>query len=71
MSTVDVVSTRSSTVSHRNFRPAFFCSAPGSSRASQSTWKPLQMPTTGPARGRELATACITGEKRAIAPVRR
>ena len=45
---VDVVSTRSSTVSHRNFRPAFFCSAPGSRPASVSTWKPLQMPTTGP-----------------------
>ena len=49
-----VVSTRSSTVSHRNFKPAFFCSAPGSSCASVSTWKPLQMPDDRSARGGEL-----------------
>ncbi len=66
-----VLSTRSSTVSHRNFSPAFFCSAPGSRPASQSTWKPLQMPTTGPPAAACSATDSMTGENRAIAPVRR
>ena len=61
----------SSTVWQRNVRPAFFCSAPGSSPASVSTWKPLQMPTTGPPAAANSATASITGENRAIAPVRR
>ena len=50
-------------------QPAFFWSAPGAP-ASVSTWKPLQMPTTGPPAAANRATASITGE-RAIAPVRR
>src|SRR5204863_346223 len=66
-----IVSTRQSTVSHRKVRPAFFWSAPGSKPASVSTWKPLQMPTTGPPAAAKRATASITGENRAIAPVRR
>ena len=33
---------------HKKVRPRFFCSAPGNRWASVSTWKPLQMPTTGP-----------------------
>ena len=71
VSTVAVVSTRSSTVSHKNFKPAFFCRPPGSSRASVSTWNPLQIPTTGPPAAANSVTALITGEKRASAPVRR
>ena len=51
-----------------NFSPAFFCSAPGSRPASVRTWKPLQMPTTGPAGRGEAAIESMTGEKRAIAP---
>ena len=39
--------------------------------ASSRTWKPLQMPSTGPPAAANSATAFITGEKRAIAPVRR
>ena len=34
-------------------------------------WKPLQMPSTGPPARRSRATAVMTGENRAIAPVRR
>ena len=52
-----VVSTRSSTVSQRNLRPAFFCSAPGRRCASVSTWKPLQIPTTGPPAAANSVTA--------------
>ena len=47
------------------------CNAPGSSPASVRTWKPLQMPMTGPPDAANSATACITGEKRAMAPGRR
>ena len=71
VSTERVLTTSSSTVSHTNVSPAFFCSAPGSRPASVSTWKPLQMPTTGPPAAACSATASITGEKRAMAPVRR
>ena len=66
-----LVSTRQSTVSQRKVRPAFFWSAPGSKPASVSTWKPLQMPTTGPPAAANRATASITVENRAIAPVLR
>ena len=45
--------------------------APGSSPASSSTWKPLQMPSTGPPPAAKRSTARMMGEKRAIAPVRR
>ena len=46
-------------------------SAPGRRPASQRTWKPLQIPSTGPPSAANLATASIAGEKRAIAPARR
>ena len=46
-------------------------SAPGSSPASQRTWKPLQMPSTGAPPAAASATASIAGQKRAIAPARR
>jgi hypothetical protein len=46
-------------------------SAPGNSPASQSTWKPLQMPSTGPPSRANSITVSISGEKRAIAPARR
>ena len=65
------VSTRTSTGVQRNLSPAFFWSAPGSSPASVSTWKPLQMPTTGPPSAAKAPTAPITGENRAMAPGRR
>jgi len=51
------------------FRPALRISAPGSNPASVRIWKPLQMPSTGPPPA-NFFTACITGENRAIAPVR-
>ena len=66
-----LLSTRQSTVSHKKLSPAFFWSAPGNKPASVSTWNPLQMPTTGPPATANRATASITGEKRAMAPVRR
>jgi hypothetical protein len=71
VSGVLVVSTRTVTVVQRNFRPRFFWRAPGSSPASVSTWKPLQMPITGPPAAAKDRTASITGENRAIAPGRR
>ena len=43
---VEVTTTRAGW--HRKRRRPFFWSAPGSSPASVRTWKPLQMPTTGP-----------------------
>ncbi len=49
----------------------FGSSAPGSSPASHSTWKPLQMPSTGPPERAKRSTSSITGAKRAIAPTRR
>ena len=64
-------STRTATVVHRNRRPRFFCSAPGSRPASVSTWKPLQIPTTGPPSAANRPTASMTGENRAMAPGRR
>ena len=56
---------------HRNVSPRFFCNAPGRSPASVSTWKPLQIPSTAPPSAAKLATASITGEKRASAPGRK
>ena len=45
--------------------------APGSIPASHRIWKPLHEPMTGPPASAKAPTAAITGEKRAIAPVRR
>ena len=66
-----VEATTRRTGSHRKRSRPFFCSAPGSRPASVSTWKPLQMPITGPPARAKSATASITGEKRASAPGRR
>ena len=46
-------------------------SAPGSRWASQSTWKPLQMPSTGMPASAARMTSLITGANRAMAPQRR
>ena len=71
VSTDDVeVTTRRAGWQRKRSRP-FFCSAPGSRPASVSTWKPLQMPTTGPPARAKARTASMTGEKRARAPGRR
>ena len=71
VSTESELSTRTVTVAHTKRRPRFFWRAPGRRPASVSTWKPLQMPTTGPPSAANRATASITGEKRAMAPGRR
>ena len=55
VSTDDVEDTTTRAGSQRKRRRPFFCSAPGSSPASVRTWKPLQMPTTGPAAPGEVA----------------
>ena len=54
-----------------NESDSFGRSTPGSSPASQSTWKPLQIPSTSPPSSAKRRTASITGAKRAIAPQRR
>ena len=54
-----------------NSSVAFGRSVPGSSPASHSTWKPLQIPSTSPPSSAKARTDSITGEKRAIAPQRR
>ncbi len=64
-------STTRSTCRQTKRRPMLGSSAPGSRPASQSTWKPLQIPSTGPPASANSRTASITGEKRAIAPARR
>ena len=46
-------------------------SAPGSRPDSVRIWKPLQMPRTSPPRPANASTACMIGEKRAMAPQRR
>ena len=56
---------------HKKRSRPFFCSAPGSRPASVRTWKPLQMPITGPPARAKSCTASMTGEKRASAPGRR
>ena len=71
MNGVSACSTRTSTSAHTNSSDAFRRSTPGSSPASQSTWKPLQIPSTGPPASANSRTARIAGEKRAIAPQRR
>ena len=68
---MSALTTSSSTWRQTNRSPAFGSSAPGSIPASQRTWKPLQIPSTGPPRSANSATASITGENRAIAPARR
>ena len=64
-------STRTCCQAHTKSRSRLRSSAPGSRPASHSTWKPLQVPSTGPPASAKRRTAAITGEKRAIAPQRR
>ena len=68
---VSTLATSRSTWRQMNRRPLLGSSAPGSSRASHSTWKPLQMPSTFPPEPANSITDSMTGEKRAIAPTRR
>ncbi len=71
VATVSVFTTSSSTWRQRKRRPSFGSSAPGSRPASHRTWKPLQIPSTGPPSAANSRTAPITGAKPAIAPARR
>ena len=64
-------STITSTWRQTNRSESFGRSAPGRRPASHSTWKPLQMPSTGPPSRANSITDSISGEKRAIAPTRR
>ena len=64
-------STFSGTSRQTKRMPALRISAPGSSRASVSTWKPLQTPSTATPRSAASLTARITGDCAAIAPERR
>ena len=66
-----VLSTRSPTVRQVNDRPALRINAPGSSPASVSTWKPLHTPSTGTPLPAASTTACMIGDRAAIAPERR
>jgi len=68
---VSALTTSTSTWRQMKRSSVFGSRAPGSSPASQSTWKPLQMPSTGPPSRANSATASITGENWAIAPTRR
>ena len=71
VTTVSVLATSTSTCRQTKRSPAFGSSAPGSMPASQRTWKPLQIPSTGPPAAANSRTASIAGAKRAIAPARR
>ena len=66
-----VVSTFSPTGLQTKLRPALRIRAPGRSPVSVSTWKPLQMPSTGTPRPAASATARMIGERAAMAPERR
>ena len=68
---VSTLTTSRSTWRQTKRRPSLGSSAPGSSRASHSTWKPLQMPSTCPPELANSITDSMTGEKRAMAPTRR
>ena len=68
---IDALTTSSSTWRQTNRSDVFGSSAPGSSPASHSTWKPLQMPSTSPPLRAKRSTSPMIGAKRAIAPTRR
>ena len=63
--------TSSATGLQTYFSEALRSRAPGSRPASQSTWKPLQMPATATPRSAAFFTSAITGDWAAIAPQRR
>ena len=65
------LTTSSATWRQTNRSDVFGSSAPGSSPASHSTWKPLQMPSTSPPWRAKRSTSSMIGEKRASAPARR
>ena len=68
---VSACSTTRSTWRQTKRSVLFGSSAPGSRPASHSTWKPLQMPSTGPPSRANAITDSMIGAKRAIAPTRR
>ena len=65
---VEALTTSSPTWRQTNRSDVFGSSAPDSSPASHSTWKPLQIPSTSPPWRAKRSTSPITGAKRAIAP---
>ena len=67
----DALTTSSPTWRQTKRSDVFGSSAPDSSPASHSTWKPLQIPSTSPPWRAKRSTSPITGAKRAIAPTRR
>jgi hypothetical protein len=68
---IEALTTSSSTWRHTKRSEVLGSSAPGSSPASHSTWKPLQIPSTSPPSSANRATSPMTGENRAMAPTRR
>ena len=68
---VSTDSTRSRWSRQTNVCRSLRISAPGSRWASHSTWKPLQIPSTGIPYSARVIRSVITGENRAIAPHRR
>ncbi len=69
--TVSTDSTRSRWSRQTKVWTSLRINAPGSRWASHSTWKPLQMPSTGVPAPAARTTSLITGANRAIAPQRR
>ena len=68
---VEAFSTTSRWSTQLNLRWSLRISAPGSRWLSVSTWKPLQMPSTGSPPRAAGTSASMTGAKRAMAPQRR
>jgi hypothetical protein len=71
---VKIVSVRSTlrlTSRHTNLSEALRISTPGSNPVSVSTWKPLQMPSTGVPALALATTSRMMGECAAMAPHRR
>ena len=68
---VDALTTSNATWRQVNFNEVFGSRAPASSPASQSTWNPLQIPSTSPPRRAKRSTSTMIGDTRAIAPARR
>ena len=66
-----LLSTVRSTSRHTKLSPSLRISAPGSSPVSVSTWKPLQIPSTGKPLPAPSTTAAMIGDRAAIAPERK
>ncbi len=71
LQTVSTDSTRSFWSRQTKVRTSLRISAPGSRCDSHSTWKPLQMPSTGSPWFAASMTSVMIGLNRAIAPQRR